>query len=699
MDKIKTEYIRDTNAPVKFLKGVGDFRARMLAKLGIEEVIDLMEHFPRDYILRSIDPALQEVQPGEHLAFSANVSWVESRTTKSGKKMVNAGLNDGLNTLVCSWFHFPSWYEKILLPGNSIWVSGTISEYNKQLQMLHPDVELINDEEDSDFWKSRSCLPLYPLTANFTQRQLRNIIYNAFEAYASYISENLPQKLIDRHGFRDRKTALQMMHFGSDIGKIKETKQRFAYEEFFFIQLMWARHKRFHKTQVQGINFINKKQYTTALKRKLPFTLTAAQARVITEIFEDMCSDRQMSRLVQGDVGSGKTVVTLFAMLLAVENGYQAALMAPTEILAEQHYDTIGKLLKEMDISLCLLKGGSYKGKAQDLEAIANGQHQLIIGTHALIQDKVKYHCLGFVAVDEQHRFGVQQRAALAKKDKHPDILYLSATPIPRSLSMTVYGDLEVSVIDELPPTRKAVVTMVRSNRKIELVWEELRKQLQQNRQAYVVCPLVEESDKVDLLDAQRLHEHLSKHVFKEFKCELIHGRMPAAQKDEIMRRFKQGDADLLVSTTVIEVGVDVPNATVMVIEHAERFGLAQLHQLRGRVGRGAQQSYCYLIEHHPSSKIAGQRLHTMMSSTDGFVIAEKDLELRGPGEFFGTEQAGLPAFRFANLIADQQLLQKAKFDAFEIIEKDPDLQMEEHQILKKMIKGDLSDREQLIMY
>ena len=699
MEKIKTGYSKDTSTPVKFLKGVGEARARMLAKLGIKRVIDLMEHLPRDYISREINPALHEVQPGDHLAFSANISWVDSRPTKGGKKMVNVGLNDGFNTLVCTWFHFPAWYEKVLKPGQSIWVNGVVNEFNRQLQMLHPEIELISDEEDTDFWKARNRLPLYPLTANLTQKQMRNLVYNAFEGYAQHIQENLPPKLIEKHGFRDRKTALQLMHFGLDPDLINQAKQRFAYEEFFFIQLLWARHKYYHKTQVQGIQFINKKQHTTALKHKLPFTLTAAQARVITEIFADMCSEKQMTRLVQGDVGSGKTVVTLFAMLLAVENGFQAALMAPTEILAEQHYATITKLLDGMEIKVCLLKGGSYKGKAQDLEDIASGHSQLIIGTHALIQAKVKYHSLGFVAVDEQHRFGVQQRANLAKKDKHPDILYLSATPIPRSLSMTVYGDLEVSIIDELPPTRKAVLTLVRSNRKIDLVWEDVRNQLQQKRQAYVVCPLVEESDKVDLLDAQRLHEHLSTQVFREFKCELIHGRMPAAEKDEIMRRFKQGEIDLLVSTTVIEVGVDVPNATVMVIEHAERFGLAQLHQLRGRVGRGAHQAYCYLIEHQPISKIAAQRLHTMVSSTDGFIIAEKDLELRGPGEFFGTEQAGLPAFRFANLITDQPILKKAKLDAFKIIAIDPELKAEEHQVLKELIKGDLHEREQLVLY
>jgi len=699
MENARPEHKHDTNTEIKFLKGVGEARSRLLGRLGIKRVLDLMEHFPRYYISRSINPTLQDAKVGDHVAFTANISWVDTRTTKNGKKILNVGINDVLNTLTCSWFSYPTWYNDILIPGKRVWVNGVLSEFNGQLQMLHPELEAVDDETEDDFWKTRLCLPVYPATANLTQKALRRLMLQAFQDYAAGIEENLPGFLLEKYGWQDRKTALQLMHFSQNPEVPPTVLPRFAYEELFFAQILWARHQRYHLKHVSGIPFENHRQLTSALKARLPFELTGAQKRVIREIFADMCCEKQMSRLMQGDVGSGKTVVTLFAMLLAVENGYQAALMAPTEILAEQHFGTVTTLLEGMDVRVTLLKGGAYKGKVQVVEEIAEGAYDIIIGTHALIQDKVSYKNLGFVAVDEQHRFGVEQRAALARKDKHPDLLYLSATPIPRSLSITVYGDLEVSVIDELPPTRKPVLTLIRSERKIELVWADVKRELAKGRQIYVVCPLVEESDKVDLLDAQRLHQHLSGKVFKGTPCELLHGRMPAKQKDEIMRRFKAGEIRILVSTTVIEVGVDVPNASVMVVEHAERFGLAQLHQLRGRVGRGAEQSYCYLIEHQPCSKVAWERLDTMARTTDGFVIAEKDLELRGPGEFFGTEQAGLPNFRFANLIRDQHLLKLARADAFEIINQDPELEAEQHRVLKKILTTELADKEKLILY
>ncbi|MDZ4121439.1 MAG: ATP-dependent DNA helicase RecG, partial [Candidatus Cloacimonadaceae bacterium] len=394
-----------------------------------------------------------------------------------------------------------------------------------------------------------------------------------------------------------------------------------------------------------------------------------------------------------------KTIVVLFAMLLAVENGYQAVLMAPTEILAEQHLHNISRFLLGMDINVRLLKGGSYKGKSQIIEEIADGRAQIVIGTHALLQREVKFHRLGFAAVDEQHRFGVEQRAILARKDMHPDLLYLSATPIPRSLAMTVYGDLEVSVLDELPPNRKPVTTLIRSQAKVDLVYNEIRKELVKGRQIYIVCPLIEESDKMDLIDAQRLYEYVSQKIYRDYSTALLHGKMTSKLKDEIMQRFKDGEIKILVSTTVIEVGVDVPNATVMMVQHAERFGLAQLHQLRGRVGRGADQSWCYLIEHQPISAIGRERLATMAGTRDGFVIAEKDLELRGPGEYFGTEQSGLPRFRFASLIRDQHILKIARQEAFDLVREDPDLTQERNQIIRRTYTRQYTDKEKLVQY
>ncbi len=481
---------------------------------------------------------------------------------------------------------------------------------------------------------------------------------------------------------------------------------------------MWARHNRYHKEEIKGIAFENKKLLTRRMYDTLPFQLTNAQKRVLKEIFADMTSEKQMSRLLQGDVGSGKTIVTLFAMLLAIENGFQAALMAPTEILAEQHYQNITNFIKvaglefksdenSMDpclrrddrVRVCLLKGGQFKGKKELKEQIAAGAINLIIGTHALLQEDVQFNTLGFITVDEQHRFGVEQRAKLGKKDTHPDMLYLSATPIPRSLAMTVYGDLEVSILDELPPNRKPVTTYVRNSEKLDLVYSEVRKELQKGRQAYIVCPLIEESEKLDLLSAETLFKHIKAKVFPQFKTAILHGRMKNADKDAIMHEFKQGSIKVLVSTTVIEVGVDVPNATVMLIEHAERFGLAQLHQLRGRVGRGADQSWCYLIEHYPVSNVGRERLATMTSTNDGFVIAEKDLELRGPGEFFGTEQSGMPRFRFANLIRDQHILKLARNDAFDLISTDFDFTLPEHKMVRSQFKKLYSKKETLMLY
>lgn len=694
-----TQFRKDTGADVKYVKGVGEARARLLAKMRIRTVLDLMEHFPRYHISRQVNPSAEDLAPGTRVALTAMISWFDVRVTRRNKRILSVGISEGRYPIVCSWFSYPKPYETMFQPGKTIWVSGVLSDYNGQLQLVHPDFELVDDKEDDDFWQSRSHLPIYPLTADLKQMTMRRVIYQAFAFYADCIKENLPENLLAKYAFLPRKIALQKMHFTNHPEELEQIRKRFVYEEFFYSQLLWARHKHYHQEQVAGICHENRKDLTRRLYQNLPFQLTGAQKKVLREIFADMTSQTQMSRLLQGDVGSGKTIVTLLAMLLSVENGYQAALMAPTEILADQHYANICSLLGDIPVQVALLKGGNYKGKAQVRDDIAQGRVDIIIGTHALIQDDMAFYRLGFVAVDEQHRFGVKQRASLAKKDHHPDILYLSATPIPRSLSMTVYGDLQVSILDELPPNRRPVQTFIRPIAKIGIVYAEVRKELEAGRQAYVVCPLIEESDKTDLLDAQTLHQHLSRKIYPDFKCELLHGRMKSAQKDEIMLRFKAGEVKVLVSTTVIEVGVDVPNATVMIVEHAERFGLAQLHQLRGRVGRGANQSRCYLIEHFPISAIAYERLLTLAGSTDGFVIAEKDLELRGPGEFFGTEQSGMPDFRFANLIKDQDILSLARADAFEIVQNDPTLEHPEHALIKVEYQSKYHDKEQLILY
>ncbi|MCB5287487.1 MAG: ATP-dependent DNA helicase RecG [Candidatus Cloacimonetes bacterium] len=686
--------------PVMYLKGVGEHRAYLLAKLGVHTVLDLMELFPRTHMSRLVNPTLAELQIGDLVSLTAEISWMDAKPTSRGKKILSVGVNDGKIGLTCVWFAYPPAYLNMFKPGKTIWLSGTLSAFNHQLQMNHPDFELLSDDhEEEGFWKSRQLLPVYPLTEGITQNLMRKLMLNAFSTYADQISENLPDFIIEKHQFPPRRDALQMMHFAQKTEAAERARIRFAYEEFFYSQIMWARHRVFHDQKEQGITFVNQQKHTTALKHRLAFELTSAQKRVIREIFADMCSEAQMSRLMQGDVGSGKTIVTLFAMLLAVENGYQAALMAPTEILAEQHYQNFIKLLEPLSLKVVLLKGGNYKGKSEIKAQIASGQAQIVLGTHALIQKDVAFQRLGLVVVDEQHRFGVEQRAQLAAKDSHPDLLYLSATPIPRSLAMTAYGDLQVSQIDEMPPNRKSVLTYVRSDRKFDTVLSDVSKELQKGRQAYFVCPLVEESEKLALLDAQRLFDYLKNKIYTRSTIELIHGRMTNKIKDEIMRRFKAGEIQILVSTTVIEVGVDVPNATVMVIEHAERFGLAQMHQLRGRVGRGADQAYCFLIAHQPQSSEARERLSIMSRSTDGFVIAEKDLELRGPGEIFGYEQSGIPEFRFANLVRDQAILTLARKDAFEIVLLDPQLMQEEHKLLRIIYLSKYRKKEELILY
>lgn len=699
MAEIKTETVNPLLQSVKYLKGVGDNRARLLGKLGIRTVLDLLEYFPRAYINRKLNPSLFEMQIGDMVAFTAMISWVDVRSSVRGKDILSVGVSDSKVGLVCSWFKYPKAYETLFKPGRLVWLSGTLTEYNGQLQMVHPDFELLEEDDDADFWHQREVLPVYRLTEGLNQKLMRRLIYNAFAGFAKLLEENLPASLVEKHHFPERKAALQKMHFSQKTEEIPAIKHRFAYEELFYSQILWARHRVLHDRKDEGICFENKKDLTTKLYHKLPFQLTSAQKKALRELFADMCSAKQMSRLLQGDVGSGKTIVTLFAMLLAVENGYQAVLMAPTEILADQHYANFCKLLEGMDVEICLLKGGAYKGKSIQKDDIASGKAQLVIGTHALLQKDISFAKLGFVCVDEQHRFGVEQRARLAKMALHPDLLYLSATPIPRSLAMTVYGDLEVSIINELPPTRKQVQTLVRSSAKIELVYDQVRKELEAGRQVYIVCPLVEETEKMALLDATQLFEFVSQKVFPKHPCALLHGKMKSADKDEIMLAFKQGKTRVLVSTTVIEVGVDVPNASVMIVEHAERFGLAQLHQLRGRVGRGSAQSYCYLIEHQPISKIARERLRTMTATTDGFVIAEKDLELRGPGELFGYEQSGMPLFRFANIMKDQDILMLARSDAFAIISQDPLLEAEENKLISTHYHSAYNKREELILY
>jgi len=686
---------------IKFLKGVGEYRAKLLKKVGVETYLDIMEYFPRAYIDLNSNVKIANIENDTNVALVAKIVDVYDQSYGKNKKKLHALVSDGTDSLMLTWFQYNKWLNGKLKVGKKVWISGKVSIFMNSLNIVHPEIEFIDgDNVDDDFWKNRPLLPIYPLTGNLTNKAVRKIVLNCFSDYSDLIVENLPDHILKKYKLRDRRSALQIMHFATSEANTIQVRKRFAFEELFYTQILLARTKFRHKKIVQGIRFKLQHTFTTKLKNSLPYKLTGAQKRVINEIVQDMTIPKQMNRLIQGDVGSGKTIVTLFCMLLAVENGYQAIMMVPTEILAEQHFQTISNYLSNQpELKITLLKGGVYKGKSKIKEGIKQGEFHIIIGTHALIQDDIEFYKAGFLVVDEQHRFGVEQRAKLSQKMNFPDMLYLSATPIPRSLALTVYGDLDVSQIDELPPTRKEVKTIWHGDAKKKHVYQEIEKELIKGHQAYVVCPLVEESEKIDLQDAETVFHRLQKVVFPKYRIALLHGRMKNSEKDTIMLAYKNHEYDILVSTTVIEVGVDVPNASVMMIEHAERFGLSQIHQLRGRVGRGSDQAFCYLISYPPISAEGRERLQTMTSTNDGFLIAEKDLELRGPGDFFGKEQSGMPKFKFASIVNDQKILLVAREEAFKIIEDDPHLEKDKNRLVKDYYFKKFFEREKMIRY
>ncbi len=686
---------------VQYLSGVGEHRAHLLAKLNIHTIGDLIESFPRAYINRKTMLRVGDLEIDRQSAIIGKVQAIDEHRTSRGKRQLNVSVTDGEAVLMCTWFRYGKWLTEQLEEGASIWVSGMVSGYHGMPQIIHPEFEILDAEDaPDDFWKNRLILPIYPLTDKLTVTIMRKLVVAAFQKFHAYIPETLPEHILQHYDFPPRKAALEKMHFPVPETDIEKVRQRFIYEEFFYHQLLLARVYGERKKNPTGVSLPVQKTFTTQLKNILPFRLTKAQQRVIREIVHDMESTSQMNRLLQGDVGSGKTIVTLFAMLLAVENGYQAVLMAPTEILAEQHFHSATNLLENQpELRIALLKGGNYKGKKATLEKIAAGEIDLVFGTHALIQKKVRFHNIGFICIDEQHRFGVRQRALLSEKGERPNLLHMSATPIPRSLAMTAFGDLDVSVIDEMPPGRKPIHTVHKNQEHKFQIYNEMRKELRKGRQAYLVCPLVEESEKSYLLDSETLYKDVSENIFPEYASALLHGRMKSREKDEIMHAFKQKEFSILVATTVIEVGIDVPNATMMVIEHAERFGLSQLHQLRGRVGRGAEQSSCYLIYYPPISHNGWERISTMAKTNDGFDIAEKDLDLRGPGDFFGTRQSGMPDFRHANLLRHQEWLKLARKDAFDLVSSDPKLEKPENQTVREQYDAFYLEREELIKY
>jgi ATP-dependent DNA helicase RecG len=669
--------------PVQYVKGIGPRRSRLLARLDVHTAEDLLFFFPRRHVDRSRLVKIRNLRVGELCTVLGTIATTSMGPTRSGKKTFDLLLEDETGSITCRWFG-QTYLAKTLKPKRRILVSGTVTFYGTK-QFVQPEYEVLTGSEEQELIHTGRIVPIYPLTEGLTQKPLRRAVRYAVEQYLPELPETLPVSLRRHRGLLDLHEAISQYHFPDRMDMTHRARKRLAYEELFYLQLLLALRRHWAQTMMPGVPFKGGGELVDTFLSHLGFSLTGAQKRVLEEIRRDMAQPRAMHRLLHGDVGSGKTVIALAAMLLAVEHGYQSALMAPTEILAEQHYQVLRDMLSGMDVSVGLLTGGIKKRERKcALEQIRTGELQIVVGTHALIEEDVAFQRLGLAVVDEQHRFGVMQRARLRSKGKAPHLLVMTATPIPRTLSMTLYGDLDISVIDEMPPGRKPIVTRWVSASKRNRVYQFIREQVAQGRQCYVVYPLVEESEHVDLAAATEMYEHLNAKIFPDLRVALLHGQMRSPEKEDVMDRFRAGDTDVLVSTTVIEVGVDVPNATVMLIEHAERFGLAQLHQLRGRVGRGGERSYCILLSATPISQEARIRLATMQKTEDGFVIAEKDLELRGPGEFFGTRQHGYPELIVADLVHDSRLLAQAREDAFQVVRDDANLLKDEHKPIRE---------------
>jgi ATP-dependent DNA helicase RecG len=674
---------------VRYVKGVGEKRADVWADAyGVRTVRDLLHFYPRRYLDRTTITPVRELQEDPDPV--TVVGTVKRKNIVPGKnqkrlELILEGEQGG--RMKCTWFQGIWWVRKAFETGDRLAVHGKVEKYGRWHSMTHPDFDKLNDE--GALLDTGRIVPLYPggeamSNVGLTSRSVRRILYNLFKEHGLKLEETLPERIVEAHDLMEGRVALRAIHFPKSQAELGRAKRRLKFDELFMIQLMLAQMRQ-QQDEVAGPQFNDPGEHTEEFVREvLPFELTGAQKRALSDVIADTKTGTQMNRLIQGDVGSGKTVVAVAAMMHAYDSGYQSAFMAPTELLAEQHYQSLTKYLRPMGMLPHLLVGGQSKSEREAiLKDLKDGRVPVAIGTHALIQEEVEFDNLGLAVVDEQHRFGVAQRAEMFEKGEQPHMLLMTATPIPRSLAMTLYGDLDVSKIDEMPPGRKPVETRLRSEKRRGEVYAFLRDRLEQGEQAYVVYPLVEESEKMDLKDAENGYENL-REQFPDYTVGLVHGQMGSDKKENAMARFKDGTIDILVSTTVIEVGVDVPNATVMLVEHAERFGLSQLHQLRGRVGRSEAQSYCILMAGYERSQEAKQRLEAMVTTNDGFEISETDLQIRGAGDFFGTRQSGMPDLKIADITQDTDILEDARDAAFALVEEDPHLRSDAHQRLRR---------------
>jgi ATP-dependent DNA helicase RecG len=669
------------DSEVQFVRGVGPRRSALLASRGVRTVGDLLLRIPKSYQDRSKFISLDSLKPGHESAVHARIYTSRSIQTRTRGRILDVVITDGTSFAHAKWFHGGHLQQaRGFTAGREVVLFGRVDRdnYDSQLVFFNPEFELLDPENgDSASLDMARIVPIYEELAGLTSRQLRRIVWAALSDLADPLDDPVPQEIRTAHGFPDLRACLQRIHFPAtddDVDKLNHraspSHRRLIFEEFFLLELVFALRKK--QAQIsEGVRFETNDRIRSSVKRILPFHPTSAQKRVFKEIVDDLRAPHPMSRLLQGDVGSGKTIVAFESVVVAVENGYQAAIMAPTEILAEQHYLNAKRILAPLGYSVGVLRRGIKKAEKKKLfDALAAGEIQVVIGTHVLAEESTVFKSLGLVIIDEQHRFGVIQRLQLMAKGARPNTLVMTATPIPRTLAMTLYGDLDLSVIDEMPPGRTPIRTIHMTEKDENDVHRTLARQIEKGRQCYAVYPVIEESEKVDMKSATEGFEKLAK-VFPDRTVALLHGRLKSEEKETIMRTFASGGIDVLVSTTVIEVGVDVANATVMLIEHAERFGLAQLHQLRGRVGRGSEASLCVLMTPGKIGDTARERIQAMVATTDGFRLAEVDLRLRGPGELAGTRQSGLPEFRVANLMEDTAMLALAQGEARRWVESD----------------------------
>ena len=689
---------------VQYVKSVGPRRAEQLNRLGIKTVNDLLTHFPTRYEDRRNILPIAGLKEGETQTIRGTISSSGELKRRGGRRMFEAQIKDDSGFLRSIWFSARGGYLATKFkPGKHVIATGKViyNKYQRCLEMMHPDMEVV-EKEDSP--QAAGILPIYSLTGGITQKSMHKIITTALDSPVK-LPEVLPDKIIKSLKLIGREEAIKKLHDPHKDESLEllnsfstAAHKRLIFEELFIIECAMAILRDRTSERVEGVSIAVDNREAVTIADGLPFELTKDQKKTLNEIIKDLRSPHPMNRLLEGDVGCGKTVVAAVAAALAKKDGYQSAIMAPTEILARQHYETITKMSRLLGLKTEILTSGiKDKEKERTKQAVLQGEIDLLVGTHALIQKDVLFQKLGFVVIDEQHRFGVRQRADLMEKGMKPNILIMTATPIPRTLAMTLYSDLDISVIKTMPKGRGEIETTIippgdRSKANM-LIHREVKK----GRQAFIIYPLVEESDKLELKAATRMWEEYQKKIFTDLRVGLVHGRMKSDEKNRVMSSFAKGELDVLISTTVVEVGIDQPNATVMMIEHAERFGLAQLHQLRGRVGRGSEKSYCLLAIEYPMSALAKERLKVMTKSRDGFVIAEKDLELRGTGDLFGTRQWGLPSLKVANLFRDMEILKQAKVAAFDYIKTDPDLKSPESQPLKKELLRNWRDKFSLI--